>query len=674
MVETGFRTAKSDASAPSAKWSRVVIEGVKPQVDNGKYAAKAVLGEPVKIEANIHADGHNALACIARTRKTGTEAWHETPMKLIQSGLDLYQAEFDPPELGFFEFTIEAWIDQFANWKRDTHKKFAAGQPIALELQELVLLIDDAVTRADAFNADKLREYRRLVKEAEQPAQALSAVSDPQLDRLLHKYGNRGQSCEYGNILPLMVEPERALYGAWYELFPRSVPSSKGHGTFKDVIKHLPYVAEMGFDVLYLPPIHPIGAAHRKGKNNTLQAQPGDPGSPWAIGGQSGGHKSIHPDLGTIGDFDELVSAALGHGLEIALDIAFQCSPDHPYVREHPEWFYHRPDGTIRYAENPPKKYEDIYPIDFECADWQNLWRELTDVVLFWVSHGVHIFRVDNPHTKPYAFWQYLISEVKKQQPNVIFLSEAFARPKVMYHLAKVGFSQSYSYFTWRNTKREIMDYFSEAYLSPVADYFRPNLFANTPDILPEFLQFGGRNAFMIRLVLAATLGASYGIYGPAYELCVADAVPGTEEYKDSEKYEVRKWDRDARHSLSEFITRINRIRHENPALHRNRNLRFLMIDNNDMVAYAKTSADGLNAIVTVVNLSPHYAQGGSLFLPASEFGTDKPYQVHDLITGMRFLWNGETNFVRLEPHVSPAFVFRILKKIRTERDFDYFV
>lgn len=687
MVDTEYKTAKTTGSNHTAEWSRVVIEGVTPQVDDGRYPAKRVQGDKVTVRAHVYADGHNALACVLLSRKkvstnqptqnadTGENKWHQSAMQLKESGLDIWEGTFRVSELGLYEFTVHAWIDQFANWKRDTGKKQNANQSIEVEIEEGVQMIRAAAQAADQLSGQTLKRFADELRSASGD-EAVTIANNPQLESLMLKYADRGRIREYDRILPLMVEPVKALYGSWYELFPRSLGTdeTRKHGTFKNVISHLPYVHDMGFDVLYLPPIHPIGHAHRKGKNNTLKAEAGDVGSPWAIGAATGGHTAVHPDLGSMSDFDELVAKAREHDIEIALDIAFQCSPDHPYVKEHPEWFYHRPDGSIRYAENPPKKYEDIYPINFECDDWRNLWQELTNVVLFWVEHGVKIFRVDNPHTKPFEFWEFLISHVKSRHPDTVFLSEAFARPKIMYHLAKAGFSQSYSYFTWRNSKHEITNYFSEVYASPVVEYFRPNLFANTPDIFPEFLQFGGRSGYLIRLVLAATLGASYGIYGPVFELCSTESIPGTEEYKDSEKYEIRKWDLEHPSSIKEFITRVNKIRRQNPALHQNRDFRFLRIDNDDMVAFAKTSSDGANTIVTVVNLNPNYSQGGNLFLSSKEFGTEDTYQVHDLITGMRFLWSGESNFVKLDPNVSPAFVFRILKKVRTEQDFDYFV
>jgi starch synthase (maltosyl-transferring) len=433
----------------------------------------------------------------------------------------------------------------------------------------------------------------------------------------------------------------------------------------------------MGFDVLYLPPIHPIGHTFRKGKNNNVVAQSDEPGSPWAIGSEEGGHKSIHSELGTLEDFRQLVDSARSQGIDIALDIAFQCSPDHPYVQEHPEWFKHRPDGSIQYAENPPKKYQDIYPFNFETDNWRELWDELNSVFMYWCEQGVRVFRVDNPHTKPFPFWEWSLSEIKKQYPDTIFLSEAFTRPRVLYRLAKLGFTQSYNYFAWRNTRSELTEYLTELTTTEVAEYCRPNLWPNTPDILPESLQVGGRPAFISRLVLAATLGASYGIYGPAYELM--DNTPleyGREEYFDSEKYEIKQWDTDRPDSLREIVTLVNRARHENPALQSNKRLVFHPTGNDQLIAYSKTTADETNTILTVVNLDPHHTQSGWVDLPLEDLGIEpnQPFQVHDLIGGARYLWNGPANFVELNPHAIPAHIFRVRHRVRTEHDFDYFI
>jgi starch synthase (maltosyl-transferring) len=479
-------------------------------------------------------------------------------------------------------------------------------------------------------------------------------------------------------VFPLVVDRERARFSTWYEMFPRSAaPDTGRHGTFRDCEAWLPRIAQMGFDVLYFPPIHPIGRGRRKGRNNTLAAGPDDVGSPWAIGSTEGGHKAIHPALGTLADFRRLVDAARSHGLEIALDIAYQCAPDHPYVTEHPAWFRHRPDGSVQFAENPPKKYQDIYPFDFESDDWRGLWQELKSVLDFWIDQGVTIFRVDNPHTKAFAFWEWAIAEVKRAHPDVIFLSEAFTRPRVMHRLAKLGFTQSYTYFAWRNTKQELTDYFTELAHGAGREYFRPNAWPNTPDILTEYLQFGGRPAFMVRLVLAATLAASYGIYGPAYEAVEAKPrEPGSEEYLDSEKYELRAWALDRPDSIAGFIARVNRVRRENAALQSDAGLRFHGVDNESMICFSKGTDSADNVVLTVVNLDPYNAQSGWVELDLAALGLDPatPYQMHELLSDARYLWTGARNYVRLDPARAPAHVFRLRRRVRTERDFDYFL
>jgi starch synthase (maltosyl-transferring) len=552
-----------------------------------------------------------------------------------------------------------------------------AQHEVASELLEGAELIMQAAKGARAEDGEWLRWWADSITKGNDMAARINAALDPVLSTIMSRYADRSSGLMYPRILRVTVDRERARFGAWYEMFPRSCADEPGrHGTFRDVEKRLPYVRDMGFDVLYLPPIHPIGRSFRKGPNNSLTAGPDDPGSPWGIGAAEGGHTAVHPQLGTLADFEHLVAAAREHGLEIALDIAFQCSPDHPWVREHPEWFRHRPDGTIKYAENPPKKYQDIYPLDFECADWQALWQALLEVVLFWCEHGVRIFRVDNPHTKPFRFWEWLLAEVQRRYPDTIFLSEAFTRPKVMRHLAKLGFSQSYTYFTWRNTKHELTEYFTELTQTAVREYMRPNLFVNTPDILSEFLQYGGRAAFYIRLVLAATLGASYGIYGPPFETCQHQAVkPGSEEYLDSEKYQIRHWDWERPNVFREFIARVNAIRRDNPALHANDRLRFYQTDNEHIIFYGKSTPDLSNVILIVVNLDPHHVQSGWVRVPLGELGLrpDEPYQVHDLLTEAHYLWNGEWNFVRLDPNAAIAHILRLRKRVRTEKDFDYF-
>jgi starch synthase (maltosyl-transferring) len=516
------------------------------------------------------------------------------------------------------------------------------------------------------FNSDEVWEKK------------IGSVLDGKLYRTMVKYPVKKHVSQVEKNYEITVDRKRASFSSWYEVFPRSLnPYGEKHGTFKDVIDFLPYVSELGFDVLYLPPVHPIGETKRKGENNSVTAQPGEPGSPWAIGGKEGGHKSIHPQLGTMDEFSELIKKAEEKGIEIAMDIAFQCSPDHPWVKEHPEWFRHRPDGSLQYAENPPKKYEDIYPLNFESDDWKNLWEELKSVFLFWIDKGVKIFRVDNPHTKSFNFWGWAIREIKKEHPDVIFLAEAFTRPKVMYNLAKQGFTQSYTYFTWRNSKYELETYLNELVNSKAREFFRPNFWPNTPDILPEFLQVANRAGYIQRLALAATLSSNYGIYGPAFELMENEpAAPGKEEYINSEKYEIKNWNFDDPKSLRKIIGRVNQIRHENAALQNTHSLKFHKIDNDALVCYSKASDDLSNIILVVVTLDPHHTHSGWLHFPLKEFGMHEhdSYQVHDLISGAHFLWSGEHNFVELDPGVMPVHIFKVRKKVRTERDFDYFM
>ena len=659
------RSSTSTSEAPADGRKRVVIEAVSPEIEAGRFPAKRVVGEAVTVEADIFADGHDTLDAVLRYRHQGSADWIEAPMDALVN--DRWRGQFPVTELGRYRFTLEGWVDHFETWRRQLAKRIQAGQDIALELEVGALLVEQAAARADGSAADatRLRELSKSLRGGKS-----AAVLDGQSTELMRRYADRGLSTVHSREVEVMVEPVKARFSTWYELLPRSV------GTFRDVERLLPEIARMGFDVLYFPPIHPIGHTHRKGANNK-PAQPGEPGSPWAIGSEEGGHKSVHPDLGTLDDFRHLVKAAGDQGLDVALDLAFQCSPDHPYTREHPEWFKHRPDGSIQYAENPPKKYEDIYPFDFETKQWRELWQELLSIVLFWVEQGVRIFRVDNPHTKPFPFWEWLIGEVKARHPDVITLSEAFTRPKVMFRLAKVGFSQSYTYFTWRNTPYELYQYFTELASPPIREFFRPSLWPNTPDILTEYLQLGGRAAFQARLILAATLGASYGIYGPAFELMENRArEQGSEEYLDSEKYQVRAWDRDRSDSLRELITIINRIRRENPALQSDRGLRFHPTENDQLLAYTKSTPDNSDVVLTVVNVDPHHVQRGMVTLPLEELGIerDRPYQAHEQISGARYLWNGARNFVEINPNSIPGQVFRFRRRVRSEHDFEYFL
>ena len=654
--------------------ARVAIDAVRPVVDGGRFPVKRIAGESVIVEADIFADGHDELSAALRYRRGELGRWVEVPMKPLVN--DVWRAEFEVSGLGDYYYTVQAWIDRFKSWRHGFEKKLAAEQNVALDLLAGADLVELAIERAKGHDRTALERSAKILRS--QDAGASEQALADELSLLMNKYPERRWVTTYDKELRVSVERSKARFSAWYEMFPRSCAAKAGvHGTFKDCIARLPYVASMGFDVLYLPPIHPIGVSFRKGKNNSVSAEPTDVGSPWAIGAKAGGHKSIHPQLGTLADFHQLMTKAKEQGLEIALDIAFQCTPDHPYVTEHPEWFRKRPDGTIQYAENPPKKYQDIFPIDFDSDDWQALWQELKSVLIFWCEQGVRIFRVDNPHTKAFPFWEWAIAEVKKKYPDAIFLAEAFTRPKVMYRLAKLGFSQSYTYFAWRNTQAELTEYFTEINQADIADHFRANLWPTTPDILTEYLQFGGRPAFIARLVLAAMLGANYGIYGPAFELCDNVArEPGSEEYLNSEKYQLKHWDLSNKDSLKEIVTLVNRIRRDNPALHSDRSLRFHQVDNSELLCFSKQSDDLTNVIVVVVNLDPHHSQSGWVELETQSLGLDsqQPYQMHELLTGARYLWHGARNFLQLDPQSVPAQIFRMRHKLRREQDFDYFL
>jgi starch synthase (maltosyl-transferring) len=663
--------------------ARVVVERVSPEIDCGRFAIKRTIGDWVTVTADIFADGHDLISAVLQYWRAEQPA-DRYEVSMQELGNDRWSAQFQVTEAGRCCYTLQAWIDRFGSWRRNVLKKANAGQAALVDLLVGAELIDEAATRAPQSEAATLAtagaELRAVNLEGsqDQGLNRLAGILNEDLTALMWKYSERRFATTYGKELVVSVDRERARFSAWYEMFPRSASPEPGrHGTFKDCEARLPYVAEMGFDVLYLPPIHPIGRTHRKGPNNNPVAEPGDPGSPWAIGASEGGHKAVHPQLGTLEDFRQLLAGAQQNGIEIALDLAFQCSPDHPYVSEHPEWLRRLPDGTIQYAENPPKKYEDIYPIDFETDHWRELWQELESIVRFWIDQGVRIFRVDNPHTKAFSFWQWLIGEIKSDYPDVLFLAEAFTRPKVMYELAKLGFTHSYTYFAWRNTKWELTQYFTELTQTEVREYFRPHLWPNTPDILTENLQFGGRPVFASRLVLAATLSANYGIYGPAYELGEnRPLAPGREEYLNAEKYEIKTWDINRADSAKDFIGRVNRSRRENPALQADRNLRFHNVDNDQLIAYTKATDDLTNVVLVVVNLDPHYVQSGWVVLPLEELGLDpnQPYQVRDLLTDLRYLWHGPRNYVELNPRQIPAHIFRLRRRVRTERDFDYFM
>jgi len=634
---------------------RVVIENVSPEIDAGRYPVKRAAGEIVAVEADIYADGHDRITAVLLYRHSGDERWREIPMQHINN--DRWQAEFTVNKNGTYYYTLKGWVDQFKTWQHDLKKKSAAGQDIRLELKIGADFVLEASRRAGEPDGNVLERWASILFDAGNPSKDLSAALSPELSDIMRRYPPEKWISVYERELRIAVERPRALFSSWYEFFPRSFGEKPGqHGTLSSSRSMLPEIAAMGFDVVYLPPVHPIGHTHRKG--------------------QAGGHKCIHPELGTMQDFEHFVAAAEDNHLEVAMDLAFQCSPDHPYVKEHPEWFRWRPDGSVQHAENPPKKYEDIIPLNFETADWKALWEELKSVVLFWVEKGIRIFRVDNPHTKPFVFWEWLIREIKKEYPDVLFLAEAFTRPKIMYRLAKTGFSQSYTYFTWRNSKWEIQEYLKELTQTSVREFFRPNFWPNTPDILPESLQHGGRPAFISRLVLAATLSSNYGIYGPALELAVDEAVPGKEEYLNSEKYEIKHWDLHRPGHLREMITRINQIRRENPGLQTTWNLRFFDVDNDYLLCYGKTSPDLSNFILIVVNVDPFHTQSGWVKLPLDELQIqpDQQILVYDLLSTDKYFWQGPQNYVELNPHVLPVHIFKVYRKRKREQDFDYFM
>ena len=655
---------------------RVVIESVKPSVDCGRHPVRRFLGDRVKVSAAMFGDGHDHVGGQLLYRVKGERRWRTVPLE--DEGNDIWSASFVVDQIGAWQYAVQGWIDHFDTWKSDLRKRLeaqpdpanpdslGAEQDIPLALKSGALILERAAKFAKGKDLNAIREVQLSLEwMAEQKAAIYENPITSGICELAAKYFDPELATRSGDF-DLWVDRERARYSTWYELFPRSAAAFEEgqphrHGTFADVRARLPEIAAMGFDVLYMPPISPIGVAYRKGKNNSVTAEEGDEGSPWAIGSSDGGHKAIHKKLGTMDEFEGLVAAARDRGMEIALDIAFQCSPDHPWVKEHPEWFILRPDGTIQYAENPPKKYQDIYPLNFESNDWRNLWENLHEVFEHWIRHGVKIFRVDNPHTKALPFWEWVIAEVHTKHPDVIFLAEAFTRPHVMYSLAKAGFTQSYTYFTWRNTKADLQLYFEEITKPPVSDFFTPNLWPNTPDILPPSLQEGGRPAFMQRLILAATLGASYGIYGPAYELGEnAPAKKISEEYLNSEKYEIRQWNLDAAYSIAPLITRVNEIRRENVALQSDLSLEFHPVDNPMVMCYHKR--DGDNIILVAINLDPQNEQAGWIDLDLKTLGIahDETFDVEDLLTGVHYKWHDRSNYVALRPDVMPAHVFRV--------------
>lgn len=637
---------------------RVTIEAVWPEIDCGRHPVKRVVGDTFEIWADVFCDGHDVLAAAVCWRSLRDRRWREAPMEPVDN--DRWRGSFPLDCNTRYTYTIQAWRDEFASWRADCTRRIAAQQDISLEIREGRELIREAARHAPRSFRKLLQGLDGAADEAELTARLLA----PELAARMRERGPRAHLTRYCRELEVFVDRDAARFSAWYEMFPRSAAGdAHRHGTFDDVIERLPYVRELGFDVLYLPPIHPIGTTHRKGRNNALTAAPDDPGSPWAIGSPEGGHMAVHPQLGTLDDFRRLVDAARDFDIEIALDFAAQCSRDHPWIASHPEWFDWRPDGSIRYAENPPKKYEDIVNVHFYDHALPSLWRALRDVLWFWIDQGVRIFRVDNPHTKPVPFWEWLIRETQDRYPEVIFLAEAFTRPKVMHKLAKAGFTQSYTYFTWRNTKAELIEYIGELTNRTPRQYMRPNFFANTPDINPPILQHGGRPAFQTRAVLAATLSSIWGVYS-GYELCESQAIPGREEYLDSEKYQLKARNFDAPGNLREFIARLNRIRRENIALHDWTNVRFHPAHDDHMLLYDRTSTDGTNAIWIAINLDPHHAHEADIELPFYTLGLDDHASVaaEDLLEGHRFQWHTKWQHLRLDPQVKPFGMWRITR------------
>lgn len=641
----------------------IFIEDVQPAINAGRYPIKRVEGEPWQVEATIFRDGHDIIRAVLQLRSDNNGHCVETPMELVDTGLDRWRGEIRADQMGRYSYQVVAWTDIYATWVREMDRKIVAGRPdLSSEIAEGKAILADALENIDNDEHEEIIETTLDVLEDETDySEILDEISDDEvMDAMLHAQERRDLvSSPYE--LRVWVERLKARYSTWYEFFIRSQTDDPTRsGTFKDAKRRLPYLRDLGFDVIYLAPIHPIGRKARKGRNNTIMATENDPGSPWAIGGPEGGHTAIEPSLGTVEDFTDFVRAAKKYGIEIAMDFAIQCSPDHPWVTEHPEWFNHRPDGTIKYAENPPKRYEDIYPINFDTEAKESLWNTLRDVLLYWIDKGVNIFRVDNPHTKALNFWKWVIAEIHKDHPQVIFLAEAFARPAMKHTLAKLGFTQSYTYFTWRNTKWEITDYMTELTQTDAQYYFRPNFFANTPDILPVYLQRGGRPAFRIRAVLAGTLSPTYGIYS-GFEFCENTPIPGKEEYLNSEKFEIttRDWTQD--YNIKDTIRRVNEIRQKNPALQQLANLHFLPADNDNIIFFLKMDEEKSNILLIAVNVDPYNVQECTVHIPLDLLGFPwgSRFEVQDLLTEEHYIWS-EHNFVRLDPHDRPAHIMRV--------------
>jgi starch synthase (maltosyl-transferring) len=648
---------------PNEGRSRVVVENVEPQINCGQFPIKRVVNDLVAIEADVFGDGHDHVRARLLWKQDGERRWQTVEMQSL--GNDRWRGQFPVTQQGRYRYTVVGEVDHFDTWVSDLKKRQEAKQDLALHFATGAALIAHIQSRANKKDATKLAAWAKALTSGASESDTMAVALLDELAATVSRYPDTKLETWYDRELEVVVDRERARFSSWYELFPRSWSPTPGkHGTLRDVANLLDYVAEMEFDVLYLPPISPIGNSFRKGKNNSVQAAPGDEGSPWAIGNADGGHTAIHPALGTMADFTHLIKRAQELKMEVALDIAFQCAPDHPWVAEHPEFFKTRPDGSIQYAENPPKKYQDIYPLDFESSNWQGLWDALKSVFAFWIDKGVRIFRVDNPHTKAFPFWQWVIPELKAKNPDVLFLAEAFTRPRVMERLAKLGFSQSYTYFTWRVNKQELTEYLTELTATPVKEYFRPNFWPNTPDILPAGLQSGGLPAFRSQLVLAATMTSNYGMYGPAFELGDnTPTKPGSEEYLNSEKYEIKQWNLQDPASLKPLITRVNQIRHNNTALQSNERFHFHPTDNPSLICYSKNTADHSNVILVIVNLDPFLVQAGFVDLDLTVLGLNPgdTFEVYDLLADHSYRWQGSRNYVALRPAEAPAHIFHVL-------------
>ena len=640
--------------------SRVILENLSPEINAGRFYAKRVIGNTFRIEIDLFTDGHDVVNGHLLYRQAGKKRWNSTQLTFL--GNDRWTGEFTLDKPGLWEYKVQGWIDYALNWQHGIESKIADGQEVAVELADGIPYLKYLIKKTKGEDKATLKTWVSKFAESDQYEAAKAFARSEELHKLFLAHPEKRFKSEYP-VRQVFVDRKKAEFSTWYELFPRSASTIPGqHGTLKDVEALLPRIAEFGFDTLYVPPIHPIGKVNRKGKNNSVTSEAGEPGSCWGVGSDEGGHLAIHPELGTLADFKSLVKKAAKHEIEIAMDIAFQAAPDHPWVKEHPSWFKWRSDGSVQYAENPPKKYQDILPIYFETKDWQELWDELTGVFLYWMKQGIRVFRVDNPHTKPYLFWEYLIAKCKEKDAGVIFLSEAFSRPAVMHQLAKVGFTQSYCYYPWRNTKHEIQEYMQELTQGPGKDYFRPNFWPNTPDILPWALQKGEEPTYLVRYFMAATLAASVGVYGPVYEFLVNDAVQNKEEYWDSEKYEVRNWDWSARNKVTEVYTKVNQARKDNPALQQLVNYQACQVDNDQLLAWYKWDDSGENHLLMVANIDPQHTQSGWVQTPLAKLGIEEgsSFEVQDLMSNATYTWNQEWNYVELNPHVMPFHLFAV--------------